>query len=164
MVKYCFNIDADLFKCDDDGMPKNQKFVPEELITNQTYSGLAFNPPNKGDKTYFMTGVILQRIDGLSSFDFNSVGTTRIVVFDSGEPPAFFMDPPTKLILEAKQPDEVYFSDLVDPEGEEVFLKVALKRATTFANFDYDDMTLEIEGGRSVPGEYMLTIQYGEIL
>ena len=68
------------------------------------------------------------------------------------------MDPPTKLILEAKQPDEVYFSDLVDPEGEEVFLKVALKRATTFANFDYDDMTLEIEGGRSVPGEYMLTI------
>ena len=163
MVNLCFNLDADMFECDDEGNPTENKFVPENLITTQPYVGLAFNPPNRGEETYFMTGTIVFRIDGMTSLDYDSPGTNRIAVFNAGEPPKFLIPPDTELEVEALQPDEVFFSELVDPEGEEVYMKASMKKATMFAHFDYREMKLVI-GNKSRPGVYKIEIAYGEVL
>lgn len=156
-----------MFECDTKGHPTDVPFiVPDDLvIENEGFVGQAFYAPvsTNGSK-YFLSSAVITRVDGKIGKDFDSPSTTRIAVFDNGESVRFYVPPRREITIVQGDSKEISYSKLVDPEGEEVYIKVALRKATTFAHFDYDELKLIIDGRLTVPGVYPISYKFGEII
>lgn len=142
--------------------------MPEDIVTDTSLAGTSFFlQPREDDKCYFAANV-MTRLDGESSKVHDTYNAKKIFVVDTRVPAKFSSSPPEKIILSAGWELVVFISDYYDPEGNDVYLKVNLRNATSFMLYDAAREALVIEEGATDPtvhvGNYTITVSLTEVV
>lgn len=167
-VGLCFREKSEIFLCDEEDRATSEVFVPTEVVTNTTLVGTSFFlQQREGDMCYFAANV-MTRLDGVTSNLHDTFNAKKIFVVDPGEPPKFTSSPPEKITLSAGRELETPIADFFDPEGNEVYVKVNLRNATSFMVYDSKKKALIIKKGATVAGDhdgnYTITVSLTEVV
>ena len=161
----CYSLEAVIVECDESKRITDKIWRPksEQLITDPEIVGESWKwEPNTKDVPCYFTALKAKRVDKKERLLYYPVLNKRIVVADPMKPP--FMWPMLdNLYVEAGTSKEFVFANATDPDGFDVIMLFKLGRASKFAYWEPNNLTLIIEEGKTQKrrdeGDYVLLLQ-----
>ena len=106
----------------------------------------------------------MRRIDGQTTLLQNSLLTKRIFVADPGLPPELVTKPKVELYAQTEHPISFPFSNMTDPEGNDVLFNINLGEAAKFARWDEKNLSLVVEARAADIGSYTIKLELIELI